>query len=177
MLPLLEPSISNISAGFHFKLQFRTKKQHEKPSQYQTNPAQVCTLPSPTLWRLSFFPQPHGKVKAPPHQIHVLAGWDRDLLLVMGRMDWEERQWHKVMVTYTDLCKLSRDGYTKVISFPREWCTWRVLHLRDLIPGLMQKVVVSLSWFPLNCYGPPEFSDDLQYLGKVAQVSLSPPLK
>lgn len=114
MLPLLDSSISNSIAGFHFKLQFRTKKQQEKSNQYQTNPTQVCTLSSPTLWRLSFLPQSHEKVKAPwpPHQIHVLAGWHRDLLLVMGRMDWEYRQWHKAMVVYTDLCKLSRDDNT-----------------------------------------------------------------
>lgn len=30
----------------------------------------------------------------------------------------------------------------------------------------MQKVVVSLSWFPLNGYGPPGYSDDLWYLEK-----------
>lgn len=61
------------------------------------------------------------------------------------------------MVVYTDLCKLSRDDNThQGYQLPQGMMTWRVLHLRDLIPGLMQKVVVSLSWFPLNGYGPPE---------------------
>lgn len=40
MLPLLDPSISNSSAGFHFKLQFRTKKKSNKKNQYQTNQPQ-----------------------------------------------------------------------------------------------------------------------------------------